>query len=46
MENVNLKINGLNVNAPAGSKILEAAQAAGLRIPKLWYLKAINEIGG
>ena len=29
MGNVNLKINGLNVTAPAGSTILEAAQAAG-----------------
>ena len=30
MGNVNLKINGLNVTAPAGSTILEAAQAAGI----------------
>ena len=45
MENVNLKINGLNVTAPAGSTILEAAQAAGIRIPTLCYLKEINEIG-
>lgn len=45
MENVNLKINGLNVTAPAGSTILEAAQAAGIRIPTLCFLKEINEIG-
>ena len=45
MENVNLKINGLSVTAPAGSTILEAAQAAGIRIPTLCYLKEINEIG-
>ena len=45
METVNLKINGLNVTAPAGSTILEAAQAAGIRIPTLCYLKEINEIG-
>ena len=45
MENVNLKINGLNVTAPAGSTILEAAHAAGIRIPTLCYLKDINEIG-
>lgn len=45
MENVNLKINGLNVTAPEGSTILEAAQAAGIRIPTLCYLKDINEIG-
>jgi len=42
METVNLKINGLNVTAPAGSTILEAAQAAGIRIPTLCYLKEIN----
>ena len=45
MENVNLKINGLNVTAPAGSTILEAAHAAGIRIPTLCWLKEINEIG-
>ena len=45
MENVNLKINGLNVTAPAGSTILEAAQAAGIRTPTLCYFKEINEIG-
>ena len=45
MGNVNLKINGLNVTAPAGSTILEAAQAAGIKIPTLCYLKEINEIG-
>ena len=44
MGNVNLKINGLNVTAPAGSTILEAAQAAGIKIPTLCYLKEINEI--
>ena len=42
MGNVNLKINGLNVTAPAGSTILEAAQAAGIKIPTLCYLKEIN----
>ena len=45
MENVNLKINGLSVTAPEGSTILEAAQAAGITIPTLCYLKDINEIG-
>ena len=45
MENVKLKINGLNVTAPAGSTILEAAHAAGIRIPTLCWLKEINEIG-
>ena len=45
MEKVNLKINGLNVTAPAVSSILEAAHLAGIRIPTLCYLKEINEIG-
>ena len=45
MEMVNLKINGLNVTAPAGSTVLEAAQGAGIRIPTLCWLKEINEIG-
>ena len=45
MENVNLKINGLDVSAPAGSTILEAAHIAGIKIPTLCFLKEINEIG-
>ena len=45
MENVNLKINGINVSAPADSTILEAAHLAGIRIPTLCFLKEINEIG-
>ena len=45
MGNVNLKINGINVTAPAGSTILEAAHLAGIKIPTLCYLKDINEIG-
>lgn len=45
MENVNLKINGISVSAPADSTILEAAHIAGIKIPTLCYLKEINEIG-
>ena len=46
MENmVNVKINGIDVQAPAGSTILEAARLAGIEIPTLCYLKDINEIG-
>lgn len=45
MENVNLKINGMNVSAPADSTILEAAHIAGIKIPTLCFLKDINEIG-
>ena len=45
METVNIKINGLAIQAPKGSTILEAAKLAHIDIPTLCYLKEINEIG-
>ena len=45
MADITLKINGMEVTAPAGSTILEAARLAHIRIPTLCYLKEINEIG-
>ncbi|MDO4395541.1 MAG: NADH-dependent [FeFe] hydrogenase, group A6 [Clostridia bacterium] len=45
MEMINLKINGVDVQAPAGSTILEAARLNGIEIPTLCFLKEINEIG-
>ncbi|MDR0818037.1 MAG: (2Fe-2S)-binding protein, partial [Oscillospiraceae bacterium] len=42
---VNLKINGIQVSAPAGSTILDAARTAGIEIPTLCYLREINAIG-
>lgn len=45
METINIKINGVDVAAPAGSTILEAARTAHIDIPTLCYLKEINEIG-
>lgn len=45
MEMVNIKINGVPVEAPKGSTILEAARIAGIEIPTLCFLKDINEIG-
>lgn len=45
MNMVNLTINGIPVQVPAGSTVLEAAQKAGIRIPTLCYLKDINAIG-
>lgn len=47
MENktVNIKINGIDVKAPIGSTILEAARIIGIEIPTLCYLKNINAIG-
>ena len=45
MENINIKINGMDVSAPKGSTILEAAKLAGIKIPTLCYLKEIGGIG-
>lgn len=45
MSTVTLKINGVEVEAPKGSTILEAARLAGIEIPTLCYLKDINAIG-
>ena len=45
MENINVKVNGIAVSVPKGSTALEAARAAGVRIPTLCFLKDINEIG-
>ena len=42
---INVKINGMDVSAPQGSTILEAAKLANIKIPTLCYLKEINEIG-
>ena len=44
MENITIKINGIEVSAPKGSTILEAARLAHIEIPTLCYLKEINEI--
>ena len=45
MENITIKINGIEVSAPKGSTILEAARLAHIEIPTLCFLKEINEIG-
>ena len=45
MENITIKINGMEVSAPKGSTILEAARLAHIEIPTLCFLKDINEIG-
>ncbi len=45
MEMVNIKINGVDVQAPQGSTILEAARIANIEIPTLCFLKEINAIG-
>ena len=46
MENmIALTIDGVSVEVPAGTTVLEAARKAGIHIPTLCYLKDINEIG-
>jgi NADP-reducing hydrogenase subunit HndD len=42
---IKLKINGIDIEAPAGTTILEAARIIGIEIPTLCYLKNINAIG-
>ena len=42
---INLTIDNIPVTVPAGTTILEAARAAGIKIPSLCFLKDINEIG-
>ena len=46
MENrINLTIDGVEVQVPQRTTVLEAARQAGIRIPTLCFLKDINEIG-
>ncbi len=42
---ISLTIDGIAVEVPAGTSVLEAARKAGVHIPTLCYLKDINEIG-
>ena len=42
MENVNIKLNGMDARAPAGSTILEAARLNHIDIPTLCFLKDRN----
>ena len=45
IKKLKVKINGILVEVPQGSTILDAANAAGVRIPTLCFLKDINAIG-
>jgi formate dehydrogenase alpha subunit len=42
---IHFSINGIAMEAEAGTTILKAAAAAGIEIPTLCYLENINEIG-
>ncbi len=45
MENITVKVNGVEISVPKGTTVLEAAHNAGFEIPTLCYMKEINEIG-
>ncbi len=45
MSMVKLTIDGMEVSAPVGSTILEAAQGAGIRIPTLCFHERLKPIG-
>ncbi|MDE5763474.1 MAG: [FeFe] hydrogenase, group A [Ruminococcus sp.] len=45
MENITVKVNGVEISVPKGTTVLEAAHKAGFEIPTLCYMKEINEIG-
>ena len=45
MSTVKVKVNGIDVECPAGSTVLEAAHLAGVEIPTLCYMKDISAIG-
>ena len=42
---LNVKVNGIDVQVPYGTTVLEAARMAGVKVPTLCYMKDINEIG-
>ena len=44
-DNVNIKINGIELSVPADYTVLEAARENGIDIPTLCYLKDISKTG-
>ena len=45
MDMVSLTIDGIKVQVPAGTTVLEAARSANIQNPTLCYLKDVNQIG-
>ncbi len=45
MNNVNIKINGIELSVPADYTVLQAARMANIEIPTLCYLEGINKLG-
>lgn len=46
MPNVHLTIDGVAVEVPSGTFLLDAARAAGINIPTLCYMKDVHRLGG
>lgn len=44
MNNINIKINGVDVSAPKDTTIMQAAKLAGVDVPSLCYLKEVSAI--
>jgi NADH dehydrogenase/NADH:ubiquinone oxidoreductase subunit G len=40
---VNMKINGISASVPSDYTIMEAAKSLGIKIPRLCFLKGVNE---
>lgn len=45
LDNIKLNIDGIDVEVPKGTTILQAAKKANIDIPTLCYLKEVNAIG-
>lgn len=43
MDTVNIKVNGKEITVPVNSTVLDAAEELGINIPRLCFLKDINE---
>jgi NADP-reducing hydrogenase subunit HndD len=45
MDMLKVTVNGVEVSAPKGTTVLDAAKKAGVDIPTLCYMRKVNEIG-
>jgi formate dehydrogenase alpha subunit len=45
MEMVKLTINGIEIEVPAGTTILKAAEQMGIKMPRLCYLEGLSSVG-
>jgi bidirectional [NiFe] hydrogenase diaphorase subunit len=45
LSSISFKLDGRELSAPAGATVLEAADAAGVRIPRLCHLPGLSNVG-